>query len=434
MKTIKDVDELLQSGIINQDTADKISAYYAERERKTATLSVNAGQNRYTVVFGILGALLTGLGIILIVAHNWDTFSRSTKTTFAFLPLLLGQALCAFTLLKRNDSNTWREGSSVFLFFAMGGSISLVSQVYNIPGDISSFILSWSLLCLPLVYLMRSSAVSILYIIFIGYYIRYNAFDDYSGFNSGLLVHWQYWLLWSAILPHYYMLFRNRPQGGFIGFHHWLVPSLFILILTISSFLRFGPSTNVIIAFMSLFSVFSIIGEAAYFKTVSARNNAYRIIGELGTLSLLLFMSTIESRYWFQAFNFGSITSVFVLTGIALLIIKYRQGLMSTVKIREVSFLIFIALILVGMISIPLMILLINLKVLAMGVITIRQGVKQNHLGILNYGFMIVMALVVVKFFDQNLPFVLKGSLFILAGIGFVAANIIMVKKRKSHE
>ena len=67
----KDIPELVKADIISQDTADKISAYYCRQ----------AGQstNRLFVVFGILGSIFVGLGIILIIAHNWDNLFERQK-------------------------------------------------------------------------------------------------------------------------------------------------------------------------------------------------------------------------------------------------------------------------------------------------------------------------------------------------------------------
>ena len=105
----KDIPELVKADIISQDTADKISAYYCRQ----------AGQstNRLFVVFGILGSIFVGLGIILIIAHNWDNLLRTTKTFLALLPPLFGQLLCGFVLLKKQDSVAWIESGTIFLFF-----------------------------------------------------------------------------------------------------------------------------------------------------------------------------------------------------------------------------------------------------------------------------------------------------------------------------
>ncbi|MBC7747546.1 MAG: DUF2157 domain-containing protein [Methylotenera sp.] len=88
----------------------------------------------------------------------------------SFLPLLVGQLLCGYSILKKSESTVWKETSSVFLFFAIGANISLVAQVCNIPGDLDFFIITWMLLSLPVVYLLQSSVFSLLYIAGITYY------------------------------------------------------------------------------------------------------------------------------------------------------------------------------------------------------------------------------------------------------------------------
>ena len=75
---------------------------------------------------------------------------------------------------------------------------------------------------------------------------------------------------------------------------------------------------------------------------------------------------------------------------------------------------------------------LINFLVLAIGIMTIREGAKNNHLGILNYGLLIVSALIICRFFDTNINFVLKGILFVAVGVGFFFANLWMVRKRNA--
>ena len=92
MTITRDIQELIKADIISQETADKIQNYYQKKRGQSA--------NRLFIVFGILGAILVGLGIILILAHNWDELSRTTKTIFAFLPLLIGQAFCGFAYFE----------------------------------------------------------------------------------------------------------------------------------------------------------------------------------------------------------------------------------------------------------------------------------------------------------------------------------------------
>ena len=77
--------------------------------------------------------------------------------------------------------------------------------------------------------------------------------------------------------------------------------------------------------------------------------------------------------------------------------------------------------------------LLINVLILILAIHTIRDGAQRNHLGILNYGLLIITALITCRFFDTDFSFVVRGLLFIGIGIGFFAANYYMIQKRKKQ-
>ena len=155
---------MVREGILTEDTADKIRAFYASKEK--------GGGNRLFLVFGVLGSLLVGLGLFLILAHNWDDLSVGIKTVVAFLPLLLGLAASGYSLVKKADSPSWREGSGVFLFLAVGVCLALLQQIHNLPDTTGQFMLKWMLMGVPIAYVLGSSMSSILYflgIIWIGF-------------------------------------------------------------------------------------------------------------------------------------------------------------------------------------------------------------------------------------------------------------------------
>jgi uncharacterized membrane protein len=97
-KIIQALPELVENDIISDEVAQNIKTYYSKNEE--------SGTSRLFTIFGILGATLIGLGIILIMAHNWDNFSRLTKVFLAFLPMLLGQAGLGYSIIK-NKRQTW---------------------------------------------------------------------------------------------------------------------------------------------------------------------------------------------------------------------------------------------------------------------------------------------------------------------------------------
>ncbi len=427
MKIRKELTELVQAGLINEETAGRIQEYY----------NTKAGppQNKLLVVFGILGAILVSLGIILILAHNWDDLNRGTKTVIAFIPMLVGQALCAYTLFRRPDSVTWRESASAFLFISIGACISLIGQVYNVPGSLSGYLMTWMLLGLPLVYIMKSSASSILYIIGITIYACSTGYWNEEGF-----VTYYYWGLLLLILPHYYLLYRNQHEGNFFTFHNWFIPlSVIIALGTLArDFEEF-----MFVAYVSLFGLFYIIGNFAFLKEGKIRNNGYLVLGAAGTVAIMLALSF---DWFWQDLRSSEVlmnevthslefivTCVITVLALVMLFLQKRNQTPPDYRLMEFVFLGFIVIFFIGFTS-PMAALLINVLLLTIGINTIREGAKRDHLGILNYGLLIVTALVICRFFDTELSFIIRGILFVAVGFGFFFANYATIKKRKTRQ
>ncbi|PWL40330.1 hypothetical protein DKG77_05785 [Flagellimonas aquimarina] len=427
MSILKDLPNLVKADIITEETADDIKNYYKNKG--------SSSTNRLFVVFGILGAILVGLGVILIIAHNWDELSKNTKTFFAFLPLVAAQIICGYVLIKKQDSVAWRESGSTLLFFGVGACISLVSQIYNISGDLSSFLLTWMLICLPIAYIMRSSVASLLFLMGITYYACETSYWSYPSSESYL-----YWLLLLAILPFYYLLYKKSPKSNFMVFHNWLVPlSLTIVLGTLAN----TAEELMFIGYFSLFGLFYIIGNLDFFSQQKTRNNGYTTIGSLGSLILLFILSF--DGFWEDLrrkdFLFSEMLStpeflvsaiISILAGVLLYFYK-RNRSWSDIKPLAPMFILFIVAFFIGL-SLPIAVVLINFYVFALGLLSIREGAKQNHLGLLNYGLIIITILIACRFFDTDLSFVTRGILFVAIGIGFFASNYWMLKKRKVNE
>ncbi len=431
MTILKELDELTKAQVISAESAERIRAYYRSKQEHSG--------HRLFIVFGILGAILVGLGLILIIAHNWDELSKNTKVCVAYLPLVLAQLLCIYVLIKKSDSSAWREASSAFLFCAIGACISLISQVYNIQGDLSSFLFTWLILCLPIIYLMRSSVASLLYIAGISYYCcEHNYFSHF--FTSDKPVYYDYWWMLLLALPHYYLLVKNKPDSNYTVFHNWLVP--LSLVVCMGSLGR-HHSELMYIAYMSLFGLFYLIGTSDRFAQMKRPVSGYLVAGSVGTTQILLTLSGRE--FWtrlindparfFEWYSSPEAIAVYVLTAFALglLIFQNRKSLREFHPMK-VTFLLFVFIFLLGVNSPYSAVTVINLLVLASGIMVIRHGVMKDHLGILNYGLLTITALIICRFFDSDISFVIRGLLFVLVGVGFFVANYLMLKKRKQTE
>lgn len=427
MSIAKDLHKLVNSGVISQETAENISNYYRIQTAQSS--------NRLFVVFGILGSILIGLGIILILAHNWDEFSRGMKTIFAFLPLLIAQMLCLFVILKRYDSTAWRESVTAFSFFSVGANIALISQIYHISGSTGPFLLTWMLLCLPLIYMMKSSVTSLLYIAGITWFACETGYWSYQASVS-----YFYWLLLMGAFAHYYVLYKEKPESNFTVFHNWLIPLSLVISLGI---VANASDELMFIAYFSLFGLMYAVGNLEFFSQQKIVNNGYRVLGSTGTIVLLLILSfdwfwdglrrsdlpinvVISSPEFF-------VSAFLTLLTLGLFYFQQKSRPLSEINPIAVVFILFIAIFIVGMSS-PMAVIFINIIVFVIGVYAIRTGAKQNNLGELNYGMLIITFLVVCRFFDADLSFVLRGLLFVAVGAGFIAANSWMLKKRKNEE
>ena len=420
-KFLKELPELVKEEVISQDVASKIEKYYQSKQ--------DDSPNRLFTVFGVLGSLLVGLGIILILAHNWDDFSRGTKTIFAFLPLVIGQLFVGFSLLKKK-SKTWKESSGTFLFFAVGASISLVAQIYNIPGDLSSFLLTWSVLCIPLIYLLDSNATAILSIIFATWY----ATDYGYSFLSTGKTPWLYLILMTSMVPHYLKLQKQNATSNITSVFNWLLP--LSLIITLGTFIKTNTELAVLM-YVFLFGIFYNIGKIPFFEDQKLRRNGFLILGSLGTVSLLLFTSF--NGFWKPIINLENIlessqelyvSAILFLIGLGVLVLSYQKEWIKGFKLFQFAFIFFTVTFFVGTTNGVLPMVLVNVLIFVLGLVTIKTGADKFHFGILNYGLLIISALVVCRFFDTDMTFLIRGILFLGVGLGFFLANYILIKRK----
>ncbi|HET6540189.1 MAG TPA: DUF2157 domain-containing protein [Chryseolinea sp.] len=421
---LKELSDLVNAQVITEETAERIKSHY--------TGQVSHSTNRLFIVFGILGALLVGMGLVLIIAHNWDVLPKVVKLAIGLLPLLIGQVTAGILVLKKSENRTYREGTGAFLFAAVAISISIVSQVYNIEGNLGNFLLVWTALTLPIVYVLRSSMASLLYISGITWYGCEVSYFNYPHGHA-----WWFWLLFILILPFYYFEFlKDGVKNNFFYFHSWLLA--LSLTICLGVFVD-AHGELIMIAYMCLFSAFVILSELPTFDTGRVISNAYLVIGSLGVIISLLILSfdfywdelgDSSSEHFTDGLEFivGIVTTV--IAG-ALLVIGLRRKSLLEINSKSFAFIVFIFLFFIGITAPTIAQLLTNVVILVLAVNTIRNGAQRDHLGILNYGLLIITALILCRFFDTDFSFVVRGILFIAVGVGFFAANYYMVKKRK---
>lgn len=422
----KDLEELLSHHVITDDEATRIRDYYNQKPQ--------AENNRLVIIFGILGSLLVGMGLVLIIAHNWDMLAKPVKLGIALLPLAVGQLICGLLLWKKAISIAWREGISVFVVFAIAAAIAIVSQVYNIEGNFANFLFVWMLLVLPLTYVMQSSTASLLFWIGITWY----ACED-GYFHSYNDIVYKYWLLALAAIPWYWQLCKNSIRSNFTYLHHWVIAGS--LIITLGTFADHSEEL-LIPAYVFLFGIFILIGQLPIFSRQRLLANAYLVLGSLGSVTILLMVSF--KWYWLEIDRTdlsewlltpeSFLCVILLLIGAFLYVMLLKHNKFTALLSKSYVIPVFLILFLLGINqSYPAQIL-VNVFILILAVYTIREGAKADHLGRMNYGLMILTLLIICRFFDTNLSFVIRGLLFVIVGLGFFAMNYRMINKRKKQK
>jgi uncharacterized membrane protein len=415
--------ELLRDGLLDPQQVERIRAKYAVPDERSGT--------RMLLLLAILGSLLVGLGIILIVAHNWDDLPRSARTVLAFLPVLLGQGLLAFAVLRRPEVVAWREGSALLLACGLCASVALISQIYHIHGELEGYLLLCCALILPLLYIPGSIIVALGYLALVlwhGVLLRTEHFgaDRYP---------WSMLLLLLAALPFY--LQQARRMGGSIGFW-WL--SLFMAITS-------GVASQLFYTDWSMLHVLVMLAIASAYTLVpwlfpvgTLRTWPWVLVGGLAVL--ILFFAFSFRPLWEELIREGqdairhdawALGILGVLALVVFVIAHQRRRLFERWPYPEALGLFIIAYI-VGLGSAGLAAILVNLSLLAMGVVTVRQGIETGSLKRMNLGLLVVSLTILLRFFDSDLSFVLRGLVFIAIGLGFLYMNLRMMRQRQHHE
>lgn len=423
---LNELNELLSQHVITEDEADRIREYYRKKPQPE--------NNRLVIIFGELGSLLVGMGLVLIIAHNWDNLPKFIKLAVALFPLLLGQGICGYLLWKKSASAAWREGASVFVVCAIATAISIVSQVYHIEGNFGNFLFVWMLLTLPVIYVMQSSAVSLLFWIGITWYA---CEDGYFHYDRGMV--YKYWVLALAAVPFYWQRCKSAIQSNATNLHHWVIAGS--LVITLGTFADHAEEL-LMPAYIFLFGIFVLIGQLPVFSGKNLFANAYLVAGSLGSIVLLLMLSF--DWYWdeIQRKDFtewmGSpelfVCVFLILAGAGLYTFLLKRSHVTGLLSKSYIIPVFLVLFIVGIYNPHTAQVLVNLFVLILAVYTIREGAHADHLGRMNYGLMILTLLIICRFFDTDLTFVVRGLLFVLVGLGFFAMNYWMIRKRKEQQ
>ncbi len=295
-KLSKYLGEWVEKGLISAGQEEQIFAYETARGSEQKTKWVFYG-------FIILGVTVIGIGVISLVAANWEKIPPSVKLANNFL-MLLATAYGVFRMDNRDNDILFDAMAAFFAFLCMA-SIGLISQVFHTGGELYQALTFWLVIVLPITVLGRRMFLPYLWsALAIVTYFNYsfsrgsywyqldNGYSDDVFFAIYLLLPF---LLFLASVVFKKVTFMER-HGKALGV--WLVPAFFGALIAMDVFLSYkridylnGAAQPVILI--------GIIALTALFFEDELRKKEKIIIGVIMGLPLVIILPQIFGEAFF---------------------------------------------------------------------------------------------------------------------------------------
>jgi uncharacterized membrane protein len=422
----QELPDLVSQGVMPQEVAERIRKYYGDPEASGSTAKRWA-----TIVFSVLGTMLIGGGIILLLAHNWEELSRPMRAAISVFPLVVSAGLGAWLLWTQRPSTAWREGVGTIQTLAIGLSIALVSQTYHLGGRFDEFMLTWSLLALPIAYLLGATVPALLYLVGITVWTG-------SVVNHGIQSLW-YFLLLGLALPYLWWTGRENPYHPRPVWCGWVLAVTAcigsgIAVESISDRFQTWP-----MLLGGLFGLLFLAGARWWSEASAAWQRPFQNIGALGAIGLSLILSftapweEIHPYYW-KAGNTHmtaleiTVAAIFPVAALVLWLWNWRKWAKHETMLAAMPVVAVIAWICGIQGGTDIAAALFTVYLFAFGVVMLAVGMRGRRMGIVNAGMAVLAAIILCRFFDSHINFVLKGVAFILVGIGFLATNLVLLR------
>lgn len=413
--------DLVAKGILSAAAAENIRNHYGPLEEK------KPWSKRALITFSMIGVFLVALGIILILAHNWDHLGRGSRLLIALAILLAAQLSSGYTLLQKSDLLAWREGCSIFLFLSFGASIALVGQTYHIVDNAGAFLLTWMLLSSPLAYLFSATSPAILYLIGITVWVT-------SSISTPAEKH-LIWLLLAIPFPYYWCLLQKNRFANptvLLGWAFSLCGYLCFWSAAGPYFLHFGWLIS-----NALFTLYLLCGALWFGDAPRIWQNPLQLTGYCGLIPVL-FGFTFNGA-WESFSRQAAQTSVteYLLFGIllfaclGLLLVLYKRTPPHHTLFALSPLVLALAYSLqAGYSSGNPAAIVVSIYLFFLSITVIMRGLRNMEIGRLNAGMVLLAALILARFFDTSFSFIAKGLVFTLLGLCFLLSNWWLLRRK----
>lgn len=414
---LSEIPNLINEELLDVSSGERLTFYYKK-------LLAQKGENKSRLLTMILisfCALLVGGGCCMIIAHNWDKYGILPRLIIAFTPLIIGSIL---SIISLNKSPVWREAAGILQGLAIGGSIAIVAQVYNLGGTVFDFLQIWFLLLIPFMFVLRSNILTLMgCALYFSYLITFaESRSSYVTFALPSLL---------FLVPFSLLVWKivKEPSS-----HIATVFRYCLLIMLLQYFLIITDSISDSVIGCSL--IISVVcglfvwGVESY-KATRFFANPFMIAGYITILIILCNFCNPGDHFDLYDFDNENSLSKLVVIGI-LGVVSWVYIALKIVNNRSYWYgFLLVIILMMTMHNDVTQFTLTGLSVV-IGLYGIISGVKNRSMLAVDGGIGVILGLILVYFFSSQLSILTRGIVFIIIGLLFGVLNLVLIKKFKA--
>lgn len=434
---LKEMAKWEAEGLIGHASALAIGEHYA---------AASKARDRFNwgiVVSSSIGALLVGLGIIALLAANWEFLTRPMRAAAAIFPVL-ACALAAFWAAgKKLRSRFFWEAVGTLWMSAVVAALLIVATTYQVSDDSPALVMAMCVLTLPVVLLTRSAIPTVAWLALPIVWFSMKCADCAPIFGAAKPDN-------AAEMTQAFLVFTALEAAGLVAVLRTVLAGEFSPLAT---FVQIGVSLALPVAAIVSATVFSMeanvgrLGEGMAFLSVILAGAAIYHLGIMVRwqglkfaafamfvwLMMMIPFDDAQHDVWkcferpFALANFSCSLVPVAIHGTAAAILALLCG-----KERNWT-----------AIALPFVFLAIafglkeNAAVIASYVLALAwcawlflRGIKDDALDKMNAGAIALLYFIMAKFLASDASFTAKGIILVASGAALTAANILIVRRR----
>jgi len=408
----KELPHWIQDGVIDSEQAGQILSRYPERH------SLSWGK----ILISGFGAIMVGLGVILLFAYNWDAMGRFSK-----MSVILGALAITHFFAFRTRLGNHHLSESLFILATMlfGAGIWLVAQIYHIDEHYPNAFLLWGFAALLLAWVLPSLPQAILTVglVMIWHFSEALDFDFATHHALVLILIGLFPLIWRLQSP---ILARLVSASFFV--------SLGLATATVDE--RLSASVLLLVAacliFFSFWSASQANGWFSHTGQELAKPAWLVFAGMLFLMSFgdisddlirVRFNEPVESLYFYLPL---------ILSQLLFLWLMLKRQFSIITFVVEFSVLLVVAPSIFDIYPVHLYTLIFNLLLLGLSIGLIYQGSHYADARKMVWGSLIFTVLVFARYTDLFDSLISRALAFLIVGAVLFFAGTVLNRNRNS--